>query len=884
MKGQLSANRLSPAHAHGYALFALALCLTIAALLGARHATVHGQTTTQQPERQSVPRPQLPPGFGAQFNCGTSEPPPSSSKTTASCSKQLSAYKTKYGRASYHVPDANTPVKTILVNFNVMQKSDGTGNYANTPDQIAGFHQVIEWLNGSLRWNKLPSDPINGVQYIEDTKIRFELHGVYFYQNDGLWSSNSAPALLNAAKAVDPSRLEQLNIFFTEGWYFNKPNDPNDTVSGFSVFPLDFNFNLDSYVVMFRFSQQGTNLPTPDNNYTITGTLLHELGHALDLHHTYDGAPCNQSDPDYLDDVFGSGASAVCPHIVDWGCNASDPNLPNSAKCTNNMMGGNKDAGYFSPKQLGRIHRALALKSVRRYVKDCPKSTLPLAITSDEAWDFDMKLYSDVVVKNGATLTLQCTTTLPGAASLTTSGGGQVIYDGGQVLNECNTYGPVVALTPKWSSHFTNTQACVTAKVSDQAGAPLVGKPVKFDVVGVNPTGGWAVTDANGIATFCFIGQVIKYDYVTATVGQSQTATTSDTATVQWTSQSDLFITKTGTPNIAQYQGLITYTITVKNLGPSHATGVKVTEKLPQWTTLKGASLPFTQTGNDLTFSLGFLPNTSTAVITVKLQPDIAGTMVNQALVSGSQFDPNTANNQATAITQVDPPACFTLPTNALGWWMGDGNALTSTGWYHGTLMNGATATAPGLIKQAFGLDGINDYVDLGGGFAPNALTLEAWVYIDASAPQSPTQRVISKDNYQQAGTRKMFTLKSRKGAAGPAFEVLIGADFDRAESATPLSTGWHHLAGVRDTAAGRFELYIDGVLVNSQVPKAIGAIDSSVNTVLGRVSPFSSSESFYGRIDDTAIYGRALTAAEIKTIFLTGKGGKCPPTCAICT
>src|SRR5207244_13617054 len=100
----------------------------------------------------------------------------------------------------------------------------------------------------------------------------------------------------------------------------------------------------------------------------------------------------------------------------------------------------------------------------------------------------------------------------------------------------------------------------------------------------------------------------------------------------------------------------------------------------------------------------------------------------------------------------------------------------------------------------------------------------------------------ISKDNYLLPGARKLFALKSRSpfisGQQGhAAFIVLIDSAIDIVEAPSALTGGWHHLAGVRDTAAGRFELYVDGVLVAFKLPGTItvfGAIDSAVNTVIG--------------------------------------------------
>ena len=97
----------------------------------------------------------------------------------------------------------------------------------------------------------------------------------------------------------------------------------------------------------------------------------------------------------------------------------------------------------------------------------------------------------------------------------------------------------------------------------------------------------------------------------------------------------------------------------------------------------------------------------------------------------------------------------------------------------------------------------------------------------------------------------------------------IEGSGLDRLAAPTSLSAGWHHLAGVRDTAAGRFELYVDGVLVAHQAPTAFGVVETQVHTVLGAVgpAPISNIENLHGLIDEADIFNRSIAAADIAAI-----------------
>ena len=76
---------------------------------------------------------------------------------------------------------------------------------------------------------------------------------------------------------------------------------------------------------------------------------------------------------------------------------------------------------------------------------------------------------------------------------------------------------------------------------------------------------------------------------------------------------------------------------------------------------------------------------------------------------------------------QLQAAGCFSAPSGLISWWPGDGttNDIVSTN--NGTLQGGATATAVGMVAQAFSLDGTNGYVQIPDAPAlkPTNLTVE---------------------------------------------------------------------------------------------------------------------------------------------------------------
>jgi uncharacterized repeat protein (TIGR01451 family) len=117
----------------------------------------------------------------------------------------------------------------------------------------------------------------------------------------------------------------------------------------------------------------------------------------------------------------------------------------------------------------------------------------------------------------------------------------------------------------------------------------------------------------------------------------------------------NLMVTQSDTPDPVTVGNDVTYTIQVKNTGPSQATGVKLTDTLTgdfnliSTTSTQGNCIGVTT----ITCTLGNLDNGANATITLFLTATRAGTLTSNATVTGNEFDPNLGNNTATANTTV---------------------------------------------------------------------------------------------------------------------------------------------------------------------------------------------------------------------------------------
>ena len=119
----------------------------------------------------------------------------------------------------------------------------------------------------------------------------------------------------------------------------------------------------------------------------------------------------------------------------------------------------------------------------------------------------------------------------------------------------------------------------------------------------------------------------------------------------------DLAITKVADTDTAAPGGLLTYTLTIANLGPATAQDVLLTDPTPGGLSRVEVSLDNGRTWTPWTgaYSLGALPagQGRTLLLRGSLSSSAQGTLVNTAVVASSTPDPNPNSNTATSLVPV---------------------------------------------------------------------------------------------------------------------------------------------------------------------------------------------------------------------------------------
>ena len=136
--------------------------------------------------------------------------------------------------------------------------------------------------------------------------------------------------------------------------------------------------------------------------------------------------------------------------------------------------------------------------------------------------------------------------------------------------------------------------------------------------------------------------------------------------------ETDLTVTKSGSPDPVIFGADLTYVLTVENRGPSSATGVVLTDTLPAGAAFVSAE-PGPPTCNEsagtVTCTLGALTaNTGATVTLVVAAPSSQGAVTNTAGVTGNEADPVSENSMAVITVEVIPPPTPIPGLTRWGW------------------------------------------------------------------------------------------------------------------------------------------------------------------------------------------------------------------------
>jgi hypothetical protein len=230
-------------------------------------------------------------------------------------------------------------------------------------------------------------------------------------------------------------------------------------------------------------------------------------------------------------------------------------------------------------------------------------------------------------------------------------------------------------------------------------------------------------------------------------------------------------------------------------------------------------------------------------------------------------------------------PKCVPVPSGLVGWWRGDGSASDAAGGRDATLHGNATF-GPGLVGQAFVLDGDGDFVSVPNDPALNVgtgdFTVAWWAMFDATEGESVLLEKWIQGSAGGEDVRGWTVTMSETPLEGTIVDTTFTLETTGGFSVeTPTlridQRTWIHFAVRRRGSV--FWLLMNGeVIASKAAPKGAAIdLDSPASLKFGRRggpgdTPGSIDDRglfLDGRIDEVRLFvGRALSNNEIRVII----------------
>lgn len=259
-----------------------------------------------------------------------------------------------------------------------------------------------------------------------------------------------------------------------------------------------------------------------------------------------------------------------------------------------------------------------------------------------------------------------------------------------------------------------------------------------------------------------------------------------------------------------------------------------------------------------------------------------------------SQTELQDIYNAATSGKCVTPTAfsCSTVPANLNSWFTAsDSTSDIQSGNTNGSLIGNATYTSDAKVGRGFTFDGNGDYLSV-----PDApeqrpvdqLTVEGWYEFDTLPGNAPhliakPLRNANDDSYAMWFSEGNLRIGYRQSGGGFLF-------YDT--GFVPQTGVYYHIAFVLDTTdagptANTIKLFVNGIQVFSGaagLPIYYNGIDDALPPhpmVIGADLEGNEPQYFLdGQADEVSLFGRALSAAEIQSIYGAQTAGKCGSAC----
>tara|TARA_B100000378_G_scaffold61077_1_gene45481 strand:+ start:761 stop:1696 length:936 start_codon:yes stop_codon:yes gene_type:complete len=202
-----------------------------------------------------------------------------------------------------------------------------------------------------------------------------------------------------------------------------------------------------------------------------------------------------------------------------------------------------------------------------------------------------------------------------------------------------------------------------------------------------------------------------------------------------------------------------------------------------------------------------------------------------------------------------------------VAWWPLNGDANDASGNSIPSTVNGATSTTGmnGVANTAYQFSNVNHiFVGTPDAFStlPAAFTYSLWVSTTGSSSSTWPKIMGSNDPH------RYFSIRGADNGAKvytewgiPSYTGSSWASSNTASATITPNGTWHHYAATYNGT--QVKTYYNGARISTQ--------NASINPTMAAFYLSDSGSGYVGKIDDARVYNRALTDAEVETIYRVG-------------
>lgn len=324
------------------------------------------------------------------------------------CNKSSELYKDN----SAYIPVDDFPILTLKVNYIFLQRDNGCCGFSkNNPEHMDFVKRTLKKINDKFAYIKDPKSSLcyKGEDFIPDSKIRFKLNEIIEIQDDDVWNidngsmcPNDKDWFINKVDTLifnDPRYTNSINIYF--------PNSlvgyTNEVELRDSLFDYRY-INACSQLPSRRKLVRSSKVSMPNKtikmfrmkNFVVNDTIVNPKKHTWESGIYY-----------WFWSSIGSGMAHELGHSM--GLMHSNEHHGIN-KCFNAIMNQKSKSprNFFPPTEIGKMHKNMRMSNIRDFLSEEVYSPVPWVISEDFNVDLDYKVYEDIIVKAGTTLTVSC--------------------------------------------------------------------------------------------------------------------------------------------------------------------------------------------------------------------------------------------------------------------------------------------------------------------------------------------------------------------------------------------------------------------------------------------------------------------------------------------